>query len=152
MTLYLIATEKLKKPNEVKTSILPNCIGKEGQQIYNNFEFSSVNDEMNYDIVMTISEECSIPKKKLTLMRYKFLTSRQDEAEKFNDFINKLKTLSYECELKELRDSLTKYMIIIGANDPSLQENDLKLEFAIKPSQITEATRRQVELPQREPK
>ena len=47
---YLIAIEKLKKPNKVKTSILLNCIGKQGRQIYNNFEFSSVNDEINYDI------------------------------------------------------------------------------------------------------
>ena len=43
--------EKLKKPNNVKTHSLLNCKGEQGRLIYNNFEFSSVNDEMNYDIV-----------------------------------------------------------------------------------------------------
>ncbi len=61
--LYLIATAKLKKSNEVKTSVLFDCIGKHGRQIYNNFEFSSVNDEMNYDIVMTKFEEYFLPRK-----------------------------------------------------------------------------------------
>ena len=70
-------------------------------------------------------------------MWYKFLTSRQHEAEKFEEFVNKLKTLSHECELKEWRDSLIKDMIIIGTNDLYLQEKllsetDLTLEFVIK--------------------
>ena len=84
--------------------------------------------------------------KKLTLARYKFLTSRQDEAETFDDFVNKLKMPSHECELKELRDSLIKVMIIIGTNDLRLQEKlrsetDLTLEIAIKADQTAEATR-----------
>ena len=91
--------------------------------------------------------------KNFTLGQYKFLTSRQDEAEKIDDFVNKLKTLSYEWELKELRDSL---MIIIGTNDLRLQEKLLSetvstLEFAIKAGQTTKATRRRAEL-QRKPK
>ena len=130
----LLAIEKSKKANEVKISILLSSLGKQGRQIYNNFEFLSVNDEMHYDIVMTKFEEYCIPRKKLTLARYKFLTSRPDEAEKFDDFVNKLKTLSHECELKELRDSFIKDMFIIEINDLRLQEkliseNDLTLKF-----------------------
>ena len=71
---------------------------------------------------MTKFEKYCIPRKNLTLARHKFLTFRQDEAEKFDDFVNKLKALSHECELKELRDSLIKDMIIIGINDLRLQE------------------------------
>ena len=73
LRLLLIATEKLKKQSEVKTSILLNYIGKQGCKIYNKSEFSSVNDQMDYDIVITNFEEYCI-------LRYKFLTSRQDEA------------------------------------------------------------------------
>ena len=71
---------------------------------------------------MTKFEEHCIPRKKLTQARYKFLTSQQEEAGTFDDFVNKLKTLSHQCELKELRDSLIKDMIIIGTNDLRLQE------------------------------
>ena len=60
-----------------------------------NFEFSSVNDEINYDIVITKFKEYGFPRKNLTLTRYKFFNSRQDKAEKFNDFVNKFKTLSH---------------------------------------------------------
>ena len=74
LRLCLIAREKLKKPNEVKTSILLNSIGKQDRQIYNDSEFSSVNDKINYDIVMAKFEEDSIPRKNLTLTWYKFLT------------------------------------------------------------------------------
>ena len=37
--------------------ILLNCIGRQGRQINNNFKFSSVDDEVNYDIVMTKFED-----------------------------------------------------------------------------------------------
>ena len=82
---------------------------------------------------------------------------RQDEAEKFDDFVNKLKTLSHECKLKELREILIKDMIIIGTNnlrllEKLLSETDLTLEFAIKAGQTAKATRQQVELLQRESK
>ena len=51
--------------------------------------FLLVKDEMDYDTILTKFEDYSIPRKKLTQVRYKFLFSRQDEAEKFVDFINK---------------------------------------------------------------
>lgn len=50
--LQLIATERLKKLNNVKTSILLTCTGKQGCQIYNNFKYSLEYDQMKYDIVM----------------------------------------------------------------------------------------------------
>ena len=46
---------------------------------------------MKYDIVMTKFEEYCIPRKNWTLTQYKFLTSRQDETENFNEFENNLK-------------------------------------------------------------
>ena len=112
---------------------------------------------MDYDILITKFEEYCIPRKKLALLRYKFLTSRQNEAETFDNFVNKLKTLSHECELKELRNIFIKDMIIIGTNELRLQEKllsetDITLEMAIKAGQTAEATRWQGGLLQREPK
>ena len=132
LRLYLITTEKLKKLSEVKTSILLNCIGKQGRQIYKNFEFSSVNYEMNYDI---------------TVVRYKFLTSRQDKAEKFDDFINELKTLSCDSVFRQPHQRHDYYR----NKRPPPSENYLTLTFAIKACQTTEATSQQVELLEREP-
>ena len=130
--------EKLKK-----LSILLNCIEKQGCQ--------------NKQLKIFVSEwwnELRHSNDKIRRILHslkKFNTSRPDEAEKFDDFVNKLKTLSYECELKELRDSLIKDMIIIGTNNLCLQEKllletNLTQKFAIKTRQTAEATKRQREL------
>ena len=104
-------------------------------------------DEIDYDSVIKFKEYSLARKKKLTQPNYNFLTSRQDEADTFDNFVNKRKTLNHECELKESRNSHIKDMIIIETNDLRLQEKllsetDLTLEMAIKAGQTTETASR----------
>ena len=87
------------------------------------------------------------PKKNITLMRYTFFTCRQEEFERFDQFVIKLKTLVRDCDLGTLQGELVKDMIVIGTCDSRLQEqllskSDLTLEMAIKAGQTAEATKK----------
>ena len=51
LELCLVATEKDKKENKIKTSILLSCIGPQGREIYNTFTFSQEADSFDYKII-----------------------------------------------------------------------------------------------------
>lgn len=94
------------------------------------------------------SQLCN-PRKNTTILRHKFFTYRQEEGQKFGDFVTHLKTLSQDCDFLTLRDSLVKDMIICGVTDNKLRERflreaDLDLDEAIKLGQAAEETKRHV--------
>ena len=68
----LAATKILKKPNDVKTSTLITYIGKQGRRTYNNFKFSSVKDEIDYDSVIKFKEYSLARKKKINTTELQF--------------------------------------------------------------------------------
>ena len=83
----------------------------------------------------------------MTLLRYTFFTSRQQEFEAFDQFVTRLKTLARDCDLSTLEKDLVKDMIVIGTSDAKLQEQllrktDLKLEDAIKAGHVAEETKK----------
>ena len=57
LNFYLQATEKDKKDNNVKSSILLTCIGPQGREIYNTFAFDSSEDNMDFDILIKKFDE-----------------------------------------------------------------------------------------------
>ena len=142
MRLYLIVTEKLKKPNDVKTSILLTRIGKQGHQIYNNFKFSSVNDEMDYDIIITKFREYRIPRKKFntSMVHISHLSTRQ--GRNIQRHCKKIKNAESRAWIKGIWETASSSEQTTSAFRKNSNETDLTLEFAIKASQTTEATRR----------
>ena len=58
--LYLTAIEKTKKSDEVKSSILLNCIVPRGREVYNTFVFDDDPMKMNYhNILQQFDDYCS---------------------------------------------------------------------------------------------
>ena len=51
LELYLTATEKDGKSDKIKTSILLTCVGKQGREIYNTFQFVE-GEEMKFKVVV----------------------------------------------------------------------------------------------------
>lgn len=156
LKIYLTAMEKLGKSDEIKTNILLQCLGKEGRKIYRNFKFQTEEDSLTYATVLGKFEEYCNPRKNVTLSRFQFLTARQ-EAESFDEFVTRIKSLSQECELGELCDSLVRDVIIIGTNNLRLQEkllaeSDLTLERAVKAGRTAELTTHRLGILQRETK
>ncbi len=84
--LYLTATEKDGKSDKIKTSILLTCIGKQGWEIYNTFQFEE-GDDMKFNIVLQKFQEYCSPRKNITFMRHKFFTCNQREGQTFDEFV-----------------------------------------------------------------
>ena len=115
LELYLVATEKDKKENKVKSSILVSSIEPQGREIYNTFSFSQEGESFDYNVIVQKFENVCIPRQNETLLRYKFLTYKQKKGQSFNEFITQLKKLSNDCEFGELKSSVIKDIVVIGA-------------------------------------
>ena len=90
LTLYMQATESSGKPDTVKSSILLHCIGSKSREIYNTFTFAEQGDNMKFDKIIKKFDGYFTPKKNLTLLRFKFLTARQQDGESFDGFLTRL--------------------------------------------------------------
>ena len=143
---YLVATESDTKTEKVRAGILLHVLGSKGREIYDTLTFAEPDDKVKYTKIVEQLEAYCIPRKNITLQRFKFLTHRQG-AESFDEFVTELKKQSKLSDLGTLTDSLIKDMIIIGTKDRKLQERLLRketitLEEAIKAGQATEVSRK----------
>ena len=151
--IFLQATEADNKSNLVKSSILLHCIGKPCREVYNTFPFGE-NENMDYDVIIAKFDEHFAPRKNLTFIRFTFLTARQQEDEKFDEYYTRLRKLSENCEFQNLRDSLIKDLIIIGIRDKRIQEkllrvNDITLEQVLDNCRAFEASKIQTKFLQK---
>ena len=146
LELYLVATEKDKKENKVKSSILVSSIEPQGREIYNTFSFSQEGESFDYNVIVQKFENVCIPRQNEKLLRYKFLTYKQKKGQSFNEFITQLKKFSNDCEFGELKNSVIKEIVVIGAIDDCfkermLREPNLTFEKAIALGQSAEQTK-----------
>ena len=79
LTLYMTATEKPKKSDKVKSSILMTCIGPWGREEYNTFVFDDDSMKMNFSWILQQFDNYCSPQKNVTLLRYKPFSYRQSE-------------------------------------------------------------------------
>ena len=116
------------------------------------FSFRNNDEKMKLAPVMTEFEAYCKPRKNITLLRHNFLTHKRLDGVSFDAFVNELKRRSAQCDFGDLKDSLIRNMIIIGARigvlDNSLRERllrteNLTLETAVKIGQASEATKQQ---------
>ena len=145
--IFMQATESNAKPDMTKSSILLHCIGPQAKEIYDTMQFAE-GDSMKYDVIIRKYDEYFNPRKNLTFNRYNFLTARQSDNETFDEFYTKLRKLSENCELGQLRDSLIKDIMIIGIRDTKLKErflreNDIDLQTVLKNGRASEASKKQ---------
>ena len=133
--------EKDRKEKKVKSSILLSCIGPQSREIYNTFAFSQEEENFDHNVIVQKFENFCIPRQNITLLRYKFLTYKQDEGQSFDEFMTQLKRLSSDCEFGELKN-----IVVIGVTDDSLRERmlrepNLTLERATALGQSAEQTK-----------
>ncbi|CAB4018300.1 PREDICTED: uncharacterized protein LOC107046602 [Paramuricea clavata] len=89
LELYLTATEKDGKSDKMKTSILLTCIGKQGREIYNTFQFDE-GEEMEFNVVVQMFQDYCSPRKNITFMGHKFFTCKQRDGQSFDEFVTDL--------------------------------------------------------------
>nr|CAI5841731.1 unnamed protein product [Callosobruchus analis] len=136
--LYLLATGKTNKPDDVKIAILLNLLGDEGLHIFNTLEFDGEGDSANSieTVLKKFDEYCS-PVKNAVYEHFKFFKRDQHLGETIDQFVTALKQLSATCEFKELKDTLIRDRLVLGVRDSRIQEKllqhaDLKLSDAIQ--------------------
>ena len=76
LMLYITATEKTKKSDEVKSSILLTCIGPRGREVYNTFAFDDDSMKMNFNNILQQFDDYFSPQKNVSFLRYKFFSYR----------------------------------------------------------------------------
>ena len=121
--LHITATEKTKKLDEVKSSILLTCFGqREGKYIIRlylmitSWKWISIVFYNNLMIIALL--------KKMLLSSDTSFSRRQSEGKCFDNFVTKLNMLSKECEFSDLQNSLIRDMIVIGITDNHLRQQD----------------------------
>ena len=124
--LYITATEKIKKSDDVKSSILLTCIGPREREVYNTFVFDDDSMKMNFNCILQQFDDYCSPQKNATFLRYKFFSYRQSEEQCFDNFVAELKKLSKECNFSDLQNSLIRDMIVIGITDNHLRQRLLR--------------------------
>ena len=119
---------------------------RNAKEIYQTFTFAEELDKMKYNRIIAKFDEYFMPRKYLTFLRFSFLTARQEQVEKFDDFYTRLRKLNEDCELGDLRNSLVKDVIINGLYDKRLQErllreSEIDLDKVLKNCRACEASK-----------
>ena len=61
--LYLKAAEADRKDEEIQVAILLHCIGEDGLEAFNTFEFEREEDKKKIDVVLTKFDDYCSPRK-----------------------------------------------------------------------------------------
>ena len=87
LMLYITATEKTKKSDKVKSSILLTCIGPRGREVYNLFVFDDDSIQVNFNNILQKFDDYCSPQKNVAFLRCKFFSYRQSEKQCFDNFV-----------------------------------------------------------------
>ena len=117
LMLYITATEKAKKSDELKSSTLLTCTGPRGREVSNTFVFDDDSMKRNFNNILQQFDDYFSSQKNVTFLRYNFFSYRQSEGQRFDNFVTELKKLRRECEFSDLQSLLIRDMIIIGITD-----------------------------------
>lgn len=148
--LYLLATGSSQKMKEdEKIALFLHCMGEEGIEIYNNFEFSNEEEKSKFSIITEKFQTYFVPQKSETITRNLFFKRKIKENETFDEYLNALRTLSNDCNFGPTRDSLIKDQIIRGIKKKNiverlLKEYDLDLSTCIRICKSYEAMEKQI--------
>ena len=146
--IYMQASEKDKKSDEVQVAILLNIIGPEALEKYNTFELTDDKKKDPKEVMKAFEEYC-IPISNESVDRHVFFARVQGTTESFDEYFTALKKLSMSCDFGALKDSLIKDRIISGITnsqlkDRLLREEKLTLEKCIRMCKASEITSAQM--------
>ena len=125
-TFYMTATESDGKENKVKSSILLTCIGDKGREVYSTFNLAEA-DKLKLDKILEKFDEYCEPVKNITFIRHKFFSCKQEEGQRFDEYLTELKKKAQDCEFGGLKDELIKDILICGLSDDRLRGRLLRM-------------------------
>ena len=106
-------------------------------------------DRTNPTAILTRLTEYFEPKQNTIYQRYLFNTCSQGQGERFDSYLNKLRTSIKSCEYGALEDELLRDRIVLGTNNKNLQsrflsESSLTLDKAIDTCRSNELAEQQL--------
>lgn len=150
--MYIGATGNAAKADKVKCNMLLMFVTakEQGRKVFNNFTFAAEEDNRKLETVVGKFQKYCCPKRNEAFERYKFLSRKQREFEKFDDFVRDIRTLSNTCGFADKQDSLIRDIIVMNTNSESLRRKLLKtenltLENAIQMGKLDEEADRQAQ-------
>ena len=96
-----------------------SAIGEDCVRIFDTFCLRP-DEENDVEVIKTKFDEYFTPKSCITFERYNFNQIVQQEDEKFDSFVTRVKEQAKKCSFSVLHDSLVKDRIIIGVRYTSL--------------------------------
>ena len=150
--LYLEASDLDKKSSARKLAIFLNLIGEECLEVYNTFEFTDCDRNLE-NVVKKFQDYCT-PKTNVVFERFKFSSCVQGEVN-FDAFVTELKKLAVSCDFGDQVNNMVRDRIVFGIRDKSLQERLLReegltMEKACAMCQSAEISKEQLEIVRKE--
>ena len=144
---FLLASEKVEKPDNIKIAILLNFIGDEGVNLYNTFKFEETETSFK-DVLKKFDDHC-LPQSNEVFERFKFFSCSQKDGQSIDAYLTELKTHAASCNFGEQETSLIRDRIVLGVKDVGLQERLLRepkltLQKAVDSVRACELSRKQV--------
>lgn len=118
---FEIATNTTQKPQNVQVATFMSSIGSEALVIFDTFGCSEA-DLASLDVIKARFAQYFTPKVNITYERYKFNSMVQQDGEKFDDFLTKIKSQGAKCDFGAVFDSLLRDKIIVGIRSEVVRE------------------------------
>ena len=119
---YAIATGLDTKEENIKVATFMTCIGPEATKLADTLEIS---EEATLKEVTQKFTETFTPKTNYTYERFLFNNLKQEQGERFDEFLTKIKLQLIKCNFDNIKpDDILKDKIIIG-----IIKNDLRQKF-----------------------
>ena len=147
--LFLNATGRDKKSEEIQCSTLLAVAGEDAMEVYNTFVFAEGEENKIETLIKTFELYCT-PKKNVTFERHVFNTRNQEPNESIDSYVTELRKLAKSCEFAQLHNSLIKDRIVCGIHSAEvkarlLREEDLTLDKALNICRTAELSKTQLQ-------
>ena len=113
---YVIATDLVKKSEQVQVATLKSVMGTECKKILKRLQLTE--DELKKpEVILDKLEEYFVPVRNVLYERYVFHNSVQQTHETVDQFVIKLRQLAEPCKFGTLKDEMIRDRLVLGCQD-----------------------------------
>lgn len=125
LKIFISAAGLEKVTDNRKASILLNCIGQEGQDLYFNVLKSSEDSTPKYEELLKLFDDYFKPKQNELISTFNFFKREQLDGETFDNFYSEIRRLVKNCNF-ENESRMLRDRIVMGVYDKRVQQKLLE--------------------------
>ena len=119
--LYLLASEKSEKAEQIKCALFLHCAGERAIELYNALTFTD-NEKDKYEVLKTKFAEHMSGRKDVCFKRSKFWARNQKPGEMFVNYLADIRKQAKNCEYGDLEEGLIRDRIVQGVHSVKTKE------------------------------